>query len=785
MNIVHIHISNTRTIDVNTPATKGRKAAGTDAAGNGAAGYDGTANGTALLPGGNLLNGPKNLTIVLILYLLGIFMGAIDTGIVTPARTLIQSALGVDERTGIWMITIYTLAYAAIIPISGKLADRFGRKVVYLVSIGLFGLGSLICSLSILTGQFWVLLAGRVVQALGGGGIMPIATAEFGTTFPPEKRGMALGLVGGVYGIANILGSTIGSAILGIFGTSRWDLLFLVNVPIAIAIVVAGFFLLPNTKGESRTKIDWAGIPVLSGMVLLLLYGLRNLDFFKLPSSLGQTNVYPFLLGFLVLLPVLILIERRSADPVLNLSYFTSRPTLITLILGFAVGIMMMGMVFVPQFAENALSIATGSGGYFVAILGIFAGISAPLSGRLIDRFGPKKVLFWGFGITLAGALFLILVTIPQPSAFTVLASLAAIGLGLGFTMGTPLNYMMLQNTRPEESNSALATLSLVRSIGTAIAPAIMIGFLAHAGMSAQSNLMALLPPVESPRIESAVKLQAQLEALKKDPQAAAMLTKMSIPSFDMGSTMKFDMSGGGSLPPEIASKLRNADVTTIADDLKALSSTMFELKTPAVIEKIKGGLGKGMAGIDQALASMDNSAAGLAAGMKGIDSALAGMDLGLAGLDAALSRAKAPPQIEALKAQAAAMAQSRGELAAKKAGMAAGASGLAAGRSRLAELRATMAALRDEITPAFAAAKDGYLAKLEAMRPQIQETFRSSLNAGFRQMYVTVAVASVLAGIVLAFYRSKLRKDEAGTSAGSAPESGEPGYGAPESGDA
>ncbi|MHB9153401.1 MAG: MFS transporter [Spirochaetales bacterium] len=691
MNIVHMHCFDGRTTNVNETTAKGREAAQNSNA----------ASDEFALSGDALPAKPKNLTIMLILYLLGIFMGAIDTGIVTPARTLIQSALGVDERTGIWMITIYTLAYAAIIPISGKLADRFGRKVIYLISIGLFGLGSLICSLSILTGQFWVLLAGRVVQALGGGGIMPIATAEFGTTFPPEKRGMALGLVGGVYGIANILGSTIGSGILGIFGTSRWDLLFLVNVPIALAIVVAGLFFLPNNKGEARTKIDWAGIPILSGMVLLLLYGLRNVDFFNLAASLGRANVYPFLIGFLVLLPLLILIERRSADPVLNLSYFTSRATLITLILGFAVGIMMMGMIFVPQFAENALSIATGSGGYFVAILGIFAGISAPLSGRLIDRFGPKKVLFWGFGITLAGALFLILVTIPQPSAFTVLASLAAIGLGLGFTMGTPLNYMMLQNTRPEESNSALATLSLVRSIGTAIAPAIMIGFLAHAGVSAQTNLMALLPPIEPPRLENAAKLQSQLDALKKDPRTAAMLARMDIPSFDMGSVMKFDMTGGGNLPPEIAAKLRNADVTTITNDIKALSSTMFELKTPPVIDKIKSGLEQGLTGIDRAIASMDTMARGP------------------------------------------------------------GAASIAAGRSRLAEVRSTMAAFRDEITPAFAAAQSDYLAKLESMSPQIEESFRSSLNAGFRQMYVTVAVASVLAALVLAFYRSNRRKQD------------------------
>jgi len=711
---------------------------------------------------------PRNLGLILFLYLLGIFMGAIDTGIVTPARTLIQGALGVDGKTGIWMITIYTLAYAAVIPISGKLADRMGRKLVYLVSIALFGLGSFVCSLSASSGQFWVLLVGRVIQALGGGGIVPIATAEFGTTFPPEKRGMALGLVGGVYGIANILGSSIGSLILGIFGAARWNLLFLVNVPIAVVILAAGVFILPNNKGSSKSKIDWAGIPVVVAMVLALLYGLRNIDFFNFAASIRSVSVYPFILAFLALVPVLIFVERRSPDPVLDLSYFSSGPTLVTLALGFAVGVMMMGMVFVPQFAENALSIASGAGGYFVAILGLFAGLSGPLSGGLVDKLGPKKVLFAGFAVTLAGALFLILVAIPHPSYPVVLASLAVIGLGLGFTMGTPLNYMMLQNTKPENSNSALATLSLVRSIGTAIAPAIMVGFLVHAGMGAQTRLIALLPPVESPRIEKAAEVESMIAQLRKDPRGAAMLGKMEIPSFGTVAPMKFDMSGsGGGLPAGLLAKLQAADVTTIVDVLKELSATMFEQKTPPVIEKIRGGIAQGIAGTAAGLASVDKSAAGLAEGLKGMDSALAGMDAGLAGMDAALARAKAPAQIEAIKAQRAGLQAQRDALAAKRAGASAGAGGIASARAQLAELKKTLEELDAEIVPAFAKAKDDYAAKLDAMKPQIQETFRSALNEGFKQMYLTVAAAAVLAALVLAFYRpAKRRDDAAGTPA-------------------
>ena len=144
----------------------------------------------------------KGYVVVAIVYLLGIFMGAIDMNIVNPARTVIQNTLSVPDELGVWLMTIYTLAYAASIPVMGKLADRHGRKYIYLLCVLLFGVGSLLCGLSQDVGSFEMLIASRAIQAIGGGGIMPVATAEFGTAFPPEKRGMALGLVGGIYGVA-------------------------------------------------------------------------------------------------------------------------------------------------------------------------------------------------------------------------------------------------------------------------------------------------------------------------------------------------------------------------------------------------------------------------------------------------------------------------------------------------------------------------------------------------------------------------------------------------------
>lgn len=569
----------------------------------------------------------RRLGALMAVYLLGIFMGAIDTGIITPARTIIQNDLGVDDQTGIWMLTIYTLAYAASIPVMGKLADRYGRKPIYLLSITLFGVGSLLCGLSQDVGSFEMLIIARAIQAIGGGGIVPIATAEFGTSVPPEKRGMALGLVGGVYGVANIFGSSAGSLILDIVGTENWQYIFYVNVPISIAIVAAGLLLLPNHKVERVARIDLLGITLLVAMIMSLLYGMRNIDFFDLGPSLASTDVYPYLLGFVVLLPLFLLAERRAVDPVLNLGFFTDPAIVVTLLLAFLSGVILMGVIFVPQFAENALRIPTGDGGYFVIILGLFSGIGAPLSGTLTDRFGPRLVLGFGVVMSAVAATVGILWAIPSPSWWSVCTTLALLGLGLGFTVGSPLNYMMLERTRAEESNSALATLSLVRSIGTTLAPAFLIGFLAHAGTQLQDALVAELPTsVAAPALPYAAELQARFEELKNDEQLKDKLKDVEFPDLGSKTTIDIDMDSGTSLPDDLVELLKTADVTNITERTKTVAERMFAEQTPSVIADITDGVDTGLASLDSATRDVEKAHAKLVKAVKGIDKGIDGM---------------------------------------------------------------------------------------------------------------------------------------------------------------
>lgn len=556
----------------------------------------------------------KGYVVVAIVYLLGIFMGAIDMNIVNPARTVIQNTLSVPDELGVWLMTIYTLAYAASIPVMGKLADRHGRKYIYLLCVLLFGVGSLLCGLSQDVGSFEMLIASRAIQAIGGGGIMPVATAEFGTAFPPEKRGMALGLVGGIYGVASILGSTAGSFILDVAGSTNWQFIFYVNIPICLFILVAGLFKIPNTKEDEVKPIDGLGTVVLTVMVLSLMYGLKNIDFFDLSNSIASTDVYPFLIAFAVLIPVFVAVEHRAADPIMNLAYFKDRDIVITLLCSITTGIIMMGTLFAPQFCENAMMMRSGSGGYFLIILGVFTGFGAPLSGKLIDKIGVKPILGFGFLVSVAGSLFMAFVTCEYPTLLNVCISMALSGLGIGFIMGTPLNYMMLAKTDESESNSALATLSLVRSIGTAIAPAIMVAFIAHAGLAMQDNIMEVLPTeVTISELPYAEELDQRVADMKADEDTADMLDGVGIPKMTSYTHIEMDMNDTDSkynvtVSDEMKQRLQDSDVTTIVATVKDMSTEIYDQIKPQLEAEALQGIDTGLDKMNEGLGKLDDS---------------------------------------------------------------------------------------------------------------------------------------------------------------------------------
>ncbi|WP_353067299.1 MFS transporter [Arcanobacterium hippocoleae] len=651
---------------------------------------------------------PANWVMVMALYLLGIFMGAIDTGIVTPARTVIQNNLGISETVGIWMITIYTLSYAAAIPVMGKLADRFGKKRLYVISIVLFGIGSFGCGLAQNLASFPLLLFSRVVQAIGGGGIVPIATAAIGTIVPKSKQGMALGLVGGVYGVANVFGASAGSAILDIVGIDNWQWIFYINVPIAVFVIVFGIRSLPADAPSAAKKIDYAGITLMVAIVLALLWVFQHLDFFDLIKSVQDPNVWAASLAVIVFTPIFIICELKADDPVIDIRYFAKFQVALTMLLAALSGMTMMAIIFVPQFAENSMRLAAGAGGYPVIILGLASGVGAPLSGKLTDKYGPRLVIGFGALVSVIAALALIYWASPNPGYFSAIVCLILMGLGLGFIIGAPLNYLILHLLPASQATSGLANLSLVRAFGTTIAPAILVGLLANSLSGLQNTLMDELPDTVSiGELPHAQELQNRFAALKADPRMAEVIGDFAIPDFTQ-TTFPVKMStvnagkaatdNGIVLPDQLISLLQTADVTNIVARSIQVSDYIFEQQLPTQIAQIQAGIAKGIHEISN--------------GQKQIDARIV--------------------QLKSTGAPAPVIAQ------------------LENSRNETAQTIIWMEELSAALPDAFTVGQKNYAADIRENSAELESTFQLALNRGFANLFWFYGLASLAMLILL-----------------------------------
>ncbi|WP_261382358.1 MFS transporter, partial [Bacillus licheniformis] len=359
-------------------------------------------------------------------------MAALDNGIISAALTTINDSFQVSPSWGAWGITLYTLGLAVSVPIVGKLSDRYGRKKLFIIEVLLFGAGSLLVALS---QNFPMFLLARLIQSLGGGGIFIIGSSHILTALPKEKQGTALGLLGAMNGIAAVLGPNIGSFILDMTGSWHW--LFLINLPIAAALIILSVPLMKETKGGTRKPLDLAGTVILSLAILAVMYGITNINGQRLSAVLSDPKVYFFLLIGCALFAGLIFYEKRvelkGGDPILAYSLLKNKVFQWTLFIGFLSGGLLAAVIFIPAYAEQYLHVAPEKAGYWMTPLALASGIGAGLGGMLADRKGPVKAARLSGVISFAG--FLLLSSWVTEKWEFVLASIIA-GVGFGFLLG-------------------------------------------------------------------------------------------------------------------------------------------------------------------------------------------------------------------------------------------------------------------------------------------------------------------------------------------------------------
>ncbi len=394
---------------------------------------------------------------LLMVLFVGVLMGALDIAIVGPALPAIQSEFGVDDRGLAWVFTVYVLANLVGTPLMAKLSDRAGRRSIYVLDVVLFAAGSLLVALS---PTFGVLLLGRAIQGLGAGGIFPVASAVIGDTFPVEKRGSALGLIGAVFGIAFLVGPILGGVILLAL---NWHWLFLINLPIAALLIVGALRLLPSTRPQVQRPFDWGGMIVLTALLTAMTFGMNQLDTANVRTSLASPQVWGFLLLAFLLIPVFVLVERRAQDPVLHLSLFTRRQmTLVNLFAALA-GFAEAALVFVPALLVAAFAVAESTASFMLLPVVLVMAIGSPLAGRTLDRTGSRTVVLIGASALGVG---LLVVGLAPISMVLFYAAGALVGLGLSWLLGAPLRYIMLNEAPRAQRAASQAALALSTRVG-------------------------------------------------------------------------------------------------------------------------------------------------------------------------------------------------------------------------------------------------------------------------------------------------------------------------------
>jgi EmrB/QacA subfamily drug resistance transporter len=336
----------------------------------------------------------RSILVPLIAIILGTFMVILDNTVVNVALPTLGRVLNSDLGLLQWVITAYMLAQAAVIPLSGWVSDRFGAKRVYLISLVLFTVGSVLCGLAV-NGE--MLIVTRVLQGLGGGMLMPIGMAVLYRLTPPERRGAIFGLFGLPIMVAPALGPLLSGYLLEY---ADWRLIFLINLPVGVLASIVGLRALPSiSAGRLAGRLDSLGIVLGPLAFASLSFGVSQSTAagWTSPSTLAGIGIG------LVALVLFIWRELSIGDPVLELRVFRGRDFSLGILTQWAAFAAMFGTFFlIPVFLQQVRGYGAFETGLYTLPIAVASAIFMQISGRVFDRLGPRIPVL--FGMTLIGA---------------------------------------------------------------------------------------------------------------------------------------------------------------------------------------------------------------------------------------------------------------------------------------------------------------------------------------------------------------------------------------------
>ncbi len=397
---------------------------------------------------------------------MGVFLATIDGSIVNVALPTLVRELDTNFATVQWVVLAYLLTLSTLMLGMGRLGDMVGKKPVYTTGFVVFTIGSVLCGIA--PNVYW-LIAFRVLQAIGGAMVFALGMAIVTEAFPPQERGKALGYIGTVVSIGIVVGPTLGGILIDAFS---WHWIFLVNLPVGIVGTWMVIKFVPNFKPTGKQKFDYAGaVTLFVGLFALLLaltWG-QQLGF-------SDPRILALFAISIVFIAIFIAIERRSAQPMIDLALFKNNLFSINLITGFITFISIAGsIILLPFYLENVLGYSTQQVGLLLAVVPIVLGIVAPISGTMSDKFGTRPITVIGLVLLLLG--YYAMSTLDtQTSAVGYILRLLPIGLGMG-VFQSPNNSAIMGAVPRQRLGIASGLLSVTRTLGQTTGIAVLGAF--------------------------------------------------------------------------------------------------------------------------------------------------------------------------------------------------------------------------------------------------------------------------------------------------------------------
>jgi EmrB/QacA subfamily drug resistance transporter len=400
-----------------------------------------------------------------------LFMVVLDNLVVTTALPSIRADLGATIQSLEWTVNAYTLSYAVLLLTGAALGDRFGRKRMFVLGLGLFTLASAAAALAPTTAA---LIGARAIQGVGAAIVTPLTLTLLADQFPPERRGLAIGAWSGISGLGVALGPLVGGAVVD--GIS-WHWIFWINVPIGLALLPLAARRLTESHGPARS-LDLPGVGLASAGLLGIVYGIVR------GAELGWTStpVLGALIAGAALVVAFLVWEARAPQPMLPLRFFRSRGFAAVNVVSLAMYFGVFGSIFLlAQFFQVTQGYSPLEAGLRTLPWTIMPMFIAPIAGVLSDRIGSRPLMATGLALQAGAIAWLASVSTPTVPYGELVIPFIMAGTGMALVFAPAAN-AVLNSVRPEEAGQASGATNAIRELGGVLGVAVLATVFAHNG---------------------------------------------------------------------------------------------------------------------------------------------------------------------------------------------------------------------------------------------------------------------------------------------------------------